>query len=60
MTILNSNQEAAYLTKMMQNAINSTENCTEDRIPDLSVHKVHLGDNNHDKMHADHCQIVLR
>lgn len=32
----------AYLTKVMQNAIDSTKDCAENRIPYLSVHKVHL------------------
>lgn len=32
----------AYLTKVMQNAIDSTIDCAENRIPYLSVHKVHL------------------
>ena len=32
----------AYLTKVMQNTIKSTNYCTENRIPNLCVHKIYL------------------
>lgn len=35
-------KNTAYLTKVVQYAIDSTKDCAVNRIPYLSVHKIHL------------------
>lgn len=42
--ITSKNNLISYLSKMMQDSIKSSKDCTENRVPNLGVHEIHQYD----------------